>query len=396
MNGPMPLPADRLSPSGPGLLGGGAAQGYAYPLTQGLLGAIHGSGLLSGPPQLSTAGNFPAGGSPLAQPNATNWTQVAMGLAGNPHAGPYGAGAGQFPGSFTATNTSSPSNTPQSSLLGSFGSGAIGLLGTLAQNPSLLKDGVSAIQGLLGGGGLDGALGLTAANSAVPALTSASMTPVGTGAVSSVANAAGTQAARELAGAALTESATAAPAALTAADMAPISTGAVTATGNAAGASAAQELAAAGYGNAGAGGSGAAGAAGGSLAGAAGAVAGAALPIALAALMPYNAGFNIGEVDQMMNQLATATKANGGPLNAGSLMNPNGTINQQNATAYGDLETLLGDSPQLFSKSGGTGVFLPTLQALGYGPLFADPQSSAPPVRGASPNVQVRGRVVSK
>ena len=110
----------------PGLIGGGAAQTYGYPMTQGLIGAM----------------SAPQSGSP-------NWTQVALQLAGNPHAGPYAASDGALPGGFSAP--SGASGVPGASGGSSGGSQAIGLLGALAKNPSLLKDGVSGIESLFGG-----------------------------------------------------------------------------------------------------------------------------------------------------------------------------------------------------------------------------------------------------
>ena len=140
-----------------GLLG--AAQGYQYPMTSGLLGAISGAGGVH-PFAQQIGGLNPAVASQQAQMSQapTDYTSLAMGLAGNPHAGPYStAGNTVQPGSATNPTAGSTSG-------GSTGSSVVGgLLGALAKNPSLVKDAGNAIQGLLGNGGLS-ALGSQAAS----------------------------------------------------------------------------------------------------------------------------------------------------------------------------------------------------------------------------------------
>ncbi len=139
-------------------------------------------------------------------------------------------------------------------------------------------------------------------------------------------------------------------------------------------------------------------AAGGGMAGGAAAVGGALLPLALAALVPYNSGFSVNEVQGMMQQIQQATAANGGPLNAGSGISDGSVSNPQLASAYQDLITLLGDNPEEFSKSGGTGYFLPLLKSLGYGNLLAGPGSTGPAVSpGGTGTVfgRSRGRISS-
>lgn len=108
-----------LGRTGGGLLN--TASNYSYPLT---------SGLMSG----------------LSQP--TDWSQVALQMAGNPHAGPYAS----VP---VPAGTPNPGASPQSGA-----QSAAGLLTALASNPSLLKNvtsGISnagdAVKGLLGTGG---------------------------------------------------------------------------------------------------------------------------------------------------------------------------------------------------------------------------------------------------
>ncbi len=82
--------------------------------------------------------------SSLAPQGVPDYTQMALQMAGNPHAGPYAqtappSGVG-VPGSPGVTSGTS-----------SIGAAAGGLLSALAQNPSLLKSGVGLIKGLFGG-----------------------------------------------------------------------------------------------------------------------------------------------------------------------------------------------------------------------------------------------------
>ncbi len=244
-----------MTMASPGNIGGGAAAGYGYPITQGLLSAM------SAP-----------------QSGGTNWTQVALGLAGNPHAGPYAASDGALPSGYGGSSgTAGQSGTAGTSGGSNLGTDAVGLLGELAKNPSVLKNGfglvksgVQAVNSLFSPS-MDSALGLTSANSTIPALTGSQMFPVSTSAISSAANSAGSSAASELAnlwggsGGAASASGLLAP--LTASQMLPVSTGAISSAANAAGASAAQELANAGYGSATSAGAAGASSAGSGLAG---------------------------------------------------------------------------------------------------------------------------------
>ena len=259
--------------SGPGLLGGGAAATYGYPMASGLLAAMS---------------------SPQSVP--TDWTQQAMSLAGNPHAGPYAASDGALPAGFGTTGTSPAYPTAGSTTGGSSGQQiAGGLLGALAKNPSILKNGVSAIQGLLSPS-MDSALGLTTANSTPAVLGASGLAPMGTGAVTSVGNAAGASAANELAAAglgggagaianpaiaqAIADYAPGAASALAAPALQSIGTGAADAVANQAETSAAQELASAGYGS------------GASAAGSGGATASSGLGTASQALGALGAGYS--------------------------------------------------------------------------------------------------------
>ena len=124
---------------------------------------------------------------------------------------------------------------------------------------SSLGKGAQSLYDLLAGKSIASQLGLTAANSALPALSAAQlMDPVGTGAISAAGNAAGSSAASELASA-LSGGAPSTLGALTASQLIePVGTGAISSAANAAGASAAQELANAGYGGGASGASGAA------------------------------------------------------------------------------------------------------------------------------------------
>ena len=169
---------------------------------------------------------------------------------------------------------------------------------------------------------------------------------------------------------------------LAASDLAPIGTGAVDAAANAAGADAASELSAAGYGSGVGAGTAGASDAGAATSGALGAGAGAAaalgataIPLALAAFVPYNAGFSRSQVQGLLNHIQAATKANGGLLNAGSGISNGQVSNPQLATGFQDLTTLLGTSPEEFSKAGGTGPIDKQLAAMGYGSLFGGPST---------------------
>ena len=266
-----------------GLLG--TASNYGYPITSGLLGA-------------------------LSQPH--DYTQDALALAGNPHAGPY-ANAPGFP-----AGSGSPISTGSSG--SSAGSVAGGLLTALAKNPALVKDGVGAVSDLLGGG-----LGAYGSGAAADAATTAALGTVGS---QTAGEAAAIQAAND----------------------------AALGGGSAAGA---------GGGAAGGGASGL-----GTAAGAAGALGLAALPLVLAATVPYNSGLGISDINSMEQQVANATKANGGPINAGYAMNPDGSINQANSQALTSLYTLLGDNPDEFTKAGGMGPVDQFLTTLGYGNLI--------------------------
>jgi len=134
-------------------------------------------------------------------------------------------------------------------------------VGTGAVSSAANQAGASAAQelnnALSGSSPIDSALGLTSATQLAP-LTASQMLPVGTGAISSAANAAASSAASELASALGSNSGSLASAMglsagslapLTASQMLPVGTGAISAAANQAGASAAQELANAGYGS---------------------------------------------------------------------------------------------------------------------------------------------------
>lgn len=100
--------------------GGGlinTASNYGYPLTSGLMGAMQ-------PPQ--------SGGTALGNQGGTDWTQVALQMAGNPHAGPYA------PVSVPNAAMGAP-GAPGSGGGGSFGSTLGGLLTAAAQNPNIVK-----------------------------------------------------------------------------------------------------------------------------------------------------------------------------------------------------------------------------------------------------------------
>ena len=259
----------------------GAADNYAFPMTNGLLGSLSQSG----------------------QP--TDWTQVALGLAGNPHAGPYANAQGLAPLTGGAGLLAGSSGGGSSG-----GSVVTGLLGALAKNPSLIKNAANAVGGLLGGG-----LGGAAAGDAAAADA-----------------AIGSTVAPELA-----------------AENASIAAANSAALGGASGAAS------------GAGGAGAAG----SL-GVMGAVAAPLAIAALAAFMPQNNGLSGTDIGGMEQAIRNATQSNGGPIRAGYDLNPDGTINQSRAQALTDLYTLQGDDPNEFGGSGGLGQINQFLQSLGY------------------------------
>jgi hypothetical protein len=101
------------------------AGNYGYPITTGLLGAL---------------------GQQL-QPGTTDFTAQALQLAGNPHAGPYApvpipSGPG-IPGAPPGISNSGSSA----------GSTALGIMGALARNPSLVKNIGSSAANLFGAGG---------------------------------------------------------------------------------------------------------------------------------------------------------------------------------------------------------------------------------------------------
>jgi len=325
-----------------GLLG--TAQNYGYPMTSGLLGA-------------------------LTQSQAPDYTQQALQLAGNPHAGPYS----------TAGNLVQPGSSMPGGVPGSSGASSVagGLLGTLAKNPALVKSGANLVSGLFGNG--LGAYGSgAAANGAVTsALGGAGAQTAPTAASIQAANDAALAANGGTAGAGLlsmgalgsgaaadagTTAALGTVAAQTAPEAATIAASNAAALGG--------STAAAGSGAAAASG-GAAGAGSAGLGAAAGALGLAALPLALAAFVPYNSGLSVSDINNMEQQVGNATKANGAPINAGYAMNPDGTINQANAQALTSLYTLLGDNPEEFMKAGGTGPVDQFLTGLGYGGLLS-------------------------
>ncbi len=333
--------------SGPGLIGGGAAAGYGYPMANGLLAAM------SAP-----------------QAGATNWTNVALNLAGDPHAGAYAASDGALPSGFGAT--SAPVGTPGSSSP-SGGTQILGsVIGALTKDPSLLKDGVSAIQSLFGGvptgmagtapGGAGLASGLTAAQQAD--LSSAF---TGAPVAGSVADSMG------LTAGSLSP--------LAASALAPVGTGAITAAGNAAGASAASELSGV-LGSAPAASAPVAAAPAASGATAAGSTAAGALAADAGALGllgwmgygathgPSNNGWSLGAMHGLINSTKQATDsglitpADGitGPAGAVNAFNPNGSINQGLVSAVQNLQQLqLGD----FGPATQSYV-APALAAMGY------------------------------
>jgi len=343
--------------SAPGLLGGGAAATYGYPMANGLLASM------SAP-----------------QSGGTNWTNVALGLAGNPHAGPYATSAGALPSGYGgASGVAGQSGSAGTSGGSNLGTDAVGLLGALAKNPSLVKDGVSAVQSLLGSGSVPTGVagtsiggaglptGLTAAQQSgllssfsAPAVTgsladsmgltagslaplsASALAPVGTGAITAAGNAAGASAASELGSALGTQ---AAPAA-------------ASATAPAAASAAAPAASAAGtYGSLG-------------LLGAAGALAGLGYMGYGATHGPANNGWSNSAMEGLVNSVSSATKSglltpNDGITGTAGSINPfnaNGSINQPLMSAIQQLQQLqLGDfgpATQSYIK--------PNLNALGY------------------------------
>lgn len=147
MMNPAIIPNAAQQPSG--LLN--TAANYSFPLTSGLLSSV-GQGSLGSAP-----------------PGVPNYSAMALQMAGNPQAGPLApvpipSGAG-IPGASTG---------------GGGGSSALaGLLTAAAQNPGLVKNAVSGISGLLGGGTTAGAAASDSipANAALAASTTADGTP---------------------------------------------------------------------------------------------------------------------------------------------------------------------------------------------------------------------------
>lgn len=275
-------------------------------MTSGLLGAISGAG----------------GVGPFAQQVAgqPDWTQQALELAGNPHAGPYAGNLGTVPGFTGGSGTSGM--TAGSTSGGSSGNSVVGgLLGTLSKNPSLVKNVGNAISGLFGTG-----LASYGSGAAADAAVTGELGSVG---AQTAGEAAAIQAAND----------------------------------------AALGGTAAGSGAAGSGAAGSSGAAAGLGAGGATALGLAAIPLALAAFVPHNSGFSIGDVNNMEQAVANATKANGGPIGFDYGFNPYGTNDQSKMTAANDLQTLLSDSSDEFTKAGGQDAVYQFLNNLGYGNL---------------------------
>lgn len=117
-----------------------------------------------------------------------DWSQVAYNMAGRPIQGPY-------PSVTPPPMPAGVANGTQSSGGSSIGGTALGLLGALAKNPSLLKSGVNAISSLFGGGaGLPSGAAAAINSSALGGLE-----PVGTGAVDAAADSAAADASAALA-----------------------------------------------------------------------------------------------------------------------------------------------------------------------------------------------------
>lgn len=144
-----------------GLLG--AAQAYPFPMTSGLLNAISSAGGV-GPFTSRAVGPGAYNAAVAAQQAAMsappqNYSQLALQLAGDPHAGPYAGNLGTVgAGTPTATAGSTSGGSTASQIAG-------GLLGAIEKNPS-------ALQGLLGGNSLS-ALGSQAAADTASELGSA-------------------------------------------------------------------------------------------------------------------------------------------------------------------------------------------------------------------------------
>lgn len=354
------------SVGGPGLLGAGstsqhpllgAAQGYGFPITGGLLGAISGAGGV-GPFAQRTAGVNPQVAAQQAQMSQSpqDYSQLAMQLAGNPHAGPYST-AGNLVQPGSATNPSAGSTTG-----GSTGSSVAGsLLGALAKNPQLIKSGVDAVSSLFGGSPAFSAVGQAGANA------------LGAELGSDAAAAAAAEATPALASLFATGAPTAAELATTADALAPF---AVAPAAAAPAATAAATPAATGMLGAGA--------------GAAAALGIAALPALLAAFVPDSAELTPSKIAQMENEVSAATKANGGLLGASYTQNPNGTINQAHYQTLSDLMTLESENPQEFAKAGGTGPITQYLQSLGYSPINWSAMTPNPNISQARGNTSGR------
>lgn len=239
-------------------------------------------------------------------------SQLAYQMAGSPQSGPF-ADRGSPP---AVAGMNAGATGPGTG--GGAGGSALGILGSLAKNPSVVK---SAL-GLLGGG-----LGAYGSGAAADAAVTGALGGVG---AQTAGEAAAVQAANDaaLGGAAG-------------------SAGAGTAASTAAGGS---------------------GAAAGSALGAAGA---AAIPLALLAAMafvPDSSELTPSKISQMESGITSATQANG-PLGASFTLNPNGTINQGNYQTLADLMTLESENPTEFAKAGGTGPITQYLQSLGYSPI---------------------------
>lgn len=152
-------PAPRLG----GLIN--TAQNYSFPMTSGLLGSL---------------GSAPSG--------VPNYSQIALQMAGNPHAGPFSPVP--VPSGAAAPGGGNPAAGSTSA--GSGGGRVIGgLLGALAQNPNLLR----SLGGLLGRGisALTGgsSAGSTYSGIGAPIDTSFLTSPSGYGDFSSFANSSG-------------------------------------------------------------------------------------------------------------------------------------------------------------------------------------------------------------
>lgn len=209
-NAPMPQLGGVPNLGGGGLMGSigarppqpspllNTASNYNYPITSGLMGGIS-SGIGSATPTTPP----PAGG--------TDWTQVALGLAGNPKAGPLAPVAAPGPAQGAPGAPGGGGGGGHG-----LGSGIGGLLTALAQNPSLAKGLVNSgsslvknIGSLFGGGdptglasdvlsssdvaaGVDGGLSNSAVDAALQSYADqgiASMAPITDGAAAGAADA---------------------------------------------------------------------------------------------------------------------------------------------------------------------------------------------------------------